>query len=131
MQARVRILPVAAILLLAGCYTEISRQRTTTASNYPKKWVPAVSLHAAQALSADEAKAILIARAAVEEMNRDSSEPPAILELAPTREEDGWSVHVTFVGGYGGDGSPGRGPGYFCVVKIDKAWKVTGIVSGA
>src|SRR5579872_1459730 len=96
------LLPLAA-LLLTGCYTEVSRTKTTTAADYPKKWVPAVSLHAAQAFSADQAKAILVARAAIEEMNRDKPDPPAMLELTPTRDQEGWSVRITFVGLYGPD----------------------------
>ena len=128
-----RLIPHATALLalfLAGCYTTVSQQRTTTASDFPKKWSPAVSLHQAQSLSPDEAKAILIARAAVEEFNQNMREPPGILSLTPERDGDGWSVHVTFVGAYSPDGTPAGGPGYFCVVHIDKDWKMTGITGG-
>ena len=125
------IAPCLIALLSCGCYSEVSQKTVTTAVGYRKKWLPAISLDQAQALSPDEAKAILIARAAVEQANLRQPEPPAILRLTPERDGTGWSVHVTFVGLYDSDGTPMPGPGYFCVVHIDKDWHVTAITGGA
>ena len=95
-------------------------------------WHVAIPLHQAQALSPEEAKAILVARAALEKGSRDANgAAPDFYQFNPSRTEDGgWSVFVGFVAFYDG-GKAYPGAGYFCVVYLDKNWTVTKIVGGA
>lgn len=115
-----RSIPVALILVVLGC----AKRPTPPAT--PRDMA---GYHRADAatLSADEVKAISIAKAHLEK-----SEGKAMDAYFKVTKEDGeFIVHVFTVTGYDDDGEPIFIPGGHCWVHISKEWKVTRVSPGA
>lgn len=94
------------------------------------QWNAPLSPEQVKGWSPEEAKAVVIARAAVEQMSMRSGGPaPDIMEFRVTPTPTGWEVYVSFVGAYV-DGQPIGGAGYFTVVEVDRNWNVTRLVGG-
>ena len=94
-------------------------------------WAVSLTPVEASELSGDEAKAIVVARAAIEQQAKDrNAEAPKILKLIARRTNAGFDVHVEYVG-YTYRGAVGGAPGFFSSVRIDRDWNVTAIVGGA
>lgn len=111
-------------VLVCGCQTT-----TTTTSRVPSSsplhWTPALTPDEAGDLTPDAAKAILVARAAIEERSKKLGQPaPPILSFQTAHEGDGWTVRVNWVATWEND-QPKSMEGYFTVVHIDSKWKVT------
>jgi hypothetical protein len=82
-------------------------------------------------MTSDEAKAIVVARAALEEAAAKAGDAmPQIMEVHATRNEKGWIVHVQYVGGWF-EGRPMGMAGFFSDVFIDERWEVKRIGGGA
>lgn len=94
-------------------------------------WTAAISPERVAAWSPQEAKAVLVAWAAVERSSKHAGAArPDIMEFRVKGVPSGWEVYVQFVGGYD-EGKPLPMPGNFCVVQIGPDWKVIRIVGGA
>ena len=104
----------------------VQREQPATAP-----WTVAITPQRAREWTPEEAKAVLVARAALDEQAKRANAPaPDIIEFRVTPEPNGWSVYVEFVGYYV-DGKAGPAPGYFTVVEIDREWNVTRTIGGA
>jgi hypothetical protein len=118
-------------LAVAGCTATRSTEAVSATQPSAPPWTPALSPEQARRLTPDEAKAILVARAALEQQAKESGFPsPNIMAYKVTGTAVGWEVHVSYVGA-AYDGKVVGAPGYFSVVYIDHAWNVTRIVGGA
>src|SRR2546421_10481801 len=86
---------------LGGCVSEMRSQKVIAPPEAPqKKAFATISLQDAQRLALDEAKAVVVARAAVEEAAvKAGGEMPQIMNLHVSRNGSGWGGHVQFVGG--------------------------------
>lgn len=116
---------LAAVASAAGCAS--SRKNAPAPPTPPAGWFAAFTPEQARALTPDEAKAVAVARAAVE---KDMMELSG-LELKAERTTDGWSVRVTHFSFDWQLPHRFRMPGNFCVVYIDRQWNVTRVVGGA
>lgn len=128
-----RRLSVACVLATSvGCgstsdHPSVARHEDPTTA----PWTVAITPQRAREWTPEEAKAVLIARAAVDELAKRANAPaPEILEFRVTPEPSGWSVYVEFVGYYV-EGKAGPAPGYFTVIEIDRNWNITRVVGGA
>ena len=116
---------------LVGCVSEMRSPKESSHEAPEKKAFAALSLEEAQRLTPDEAKAIVVARAAVEEAAaKTGGEMPQIMNLHVGRNGSGWVIHVQYVGGWF-EGRPIGMAGNFADVLIDDKWEVTRIVGGA
>jgi len=127
-----QLLPFILLIGLGGCVSEMRSQKVIAPPEAPqKKAFATVSLRDAQRLALDEAKAIVVARAAVEEAAaKIGGEMPQIMEFIVRRNGSGWVVHVQCVGGWF-EGRPIGMAGNFADVFIDDKWEVTRIGGGA
>jgi hypothetical protein len=128
-----RLLIGAGVLLLIGCQQsrEPDRRIAPHTSNLENPWVPSLSIESAKSYTPEEAKAILIARAAVENQAKESGGgQPEIMGFNVSHVQGRWSVYIQFVGIWDND-KPIPAPSFFTVVNIDAEWKVTSIVGGA
>ena len=80
----------------------------------------------ASEFSSDEAKAVEVAKAALEKADRKRVDA----RYKVTRVPEGFSVHVSYVTGYQ-RGQPVFIPGGFCVVLVSTQWTVIKILGGA
>src|SRR2546421_2375298 len=127
-----QLLPFILLIGLGGCMSEMRSQKVIAPPQATqKKAFATVSLQEAQRLAPDEAKAILVARAAVEEAAaKAGAEMPQIMDLHVSRNGSGWVVHVQYVGGFF-EGRPIGMAGNFAAVFIDDKWEVIRIGGGA
>ena len=124
-------LAMVSVMLISiglGCAPQSNVNMAQLDSSPPRnvgRWLPSVSQFQAQNFDPDTAKAVLIARAAIEQSASDAHGPrPEIAELRPIDEGDrGWSVYVR----YGGL----QPAGSFSAVSISKDWKTVHIQGGA
>ena len=113
----------ACAIALAGCTTNANKPGgPTTAPSTSPGWFSSFTAEQAQGLSPDEAKAVLIARAAIEKQLPEPT--PLAFEL--DRGPQGFSVKVARfqAGQFGAKLFP---LGRFAVVYIDNQWNVVGI----
>lgn len=90
-----------------------------------------MTVEQAMSLSPEEAKAIAIARAAVERDNFAAGYgAPQIMEFKVRKTDTGWSVYVGFVGLWD-QGRPYKSIGNFCTVELDRDWQVRRVMGGA
>ena len=115
MSLRVTTCLLSAALLFVACRRE---QREQLSEGFHRA--------GAKELSADEAKAVEIARAHLDQQERKRIDA----RYNVTRVPEGFRVHVSFVTGYQG-GQPIFIPGGFCVVLISTNWTVTSILGGS
>lgn len=117
---------------LTACQSSHTNNSTETrvgSSSIP--WVSALASGEVNALSPDEAKAVLLARSVVEESAKLAGQAaPQILHFYPKATEDGWDVHVEYVA-FWINGKPFSGPGFFTDVLIGRNWKVIRVIGGA
>ena len=127
-----RSLTLAIVLwALTGCAVHEGTPARGQLETAPSPWVMTLSPQQVSNLSPEDAKAILFARAAIEQQAKSAGAPsPQVLEYRVTDTRDGWEVHVQFVGLWDG-GKPSPGPGYFSTVYINKDWTLRKIVGGA
>jgi hypothetical protein len=128
-----RLLIGAGVLLLIGCQQsrEPDRRMAPHTSDSAAPWVPSLTVERAKSYTPEEAKAILIARAAVENQAKECRGwPPNIMGYNVSHVQGRWSVYIQFVGIWDND-KPIPAPSFFTVVNIDAEWKVTSIVGGA
>jgi hypothetical protein len=121
---------IVAVSILGGCTTETTRTNMPTVSLSPVDWTVGETSGRAAALTGDQAKAVLIARAYVDEQARKPEtgtglpgRQPQFIDFQPRQSADGWDVYVEFVGTWIND-RPARSPGHSAVVRIDRRWKV-------
>src|SRR6185436_18856335 len=113
-----RLLPLIVAIFLGGCKSN-NGSELKTAQAPARKAFATISLQAAQQLTSDEAKAIVVARAAVEEAAaKAGEETPQIMEFRVSRNQSGWIVHVQYIGGWF-EGRPIGMAGFFSDVFID------------
>lgn len=128
--------PLVLLLLMASASGCCASRGGTHSSSPPATqtdaWQPSLSVEQASALPLDQAKAVLVARAALEQnAKRSGYPPPNVMAFRVTpRSPDGWEVYVEYVGA-SVDGQPISAPGYFCTVYIAGDWSVSRIVGGA
>jgi hypothetical protein len=127
-----QLLPLMLLIGLVGCVSEMKGQSATAPPEAPqRKAFATISVQEAQRLAPDEAKAIIIARAAVEEAAaKTGGEMPQIMGIGASRNGNGWVVHVQYVGGWF-EGRPTGMAGFFADVLINEKWEVTRIGGGA
>jgi hypothetical protein len=122
------VLPVLGMMV--GC-AQPSPPPPKLAQTERADWTVPVTPQHAKEWTPEEAKAVLVARAAVEQMAKLANAPvPDIMEFRVTPELGGWSVYVQYVGAYV-DGKAYPAPGFFAVVEIGRDWNVRRIVGGA
>lgn len=116
--------------MVAGCVSEPAEQ--TTVPEYAKGlWSVSISPEQAAVLTPDAAKAVLVARAYLEQQSKNASATqPQFLSFEPTASRSGWDVRVQFVGAWR-NGEPTAGPGFFTIIQIDRQWKVVRLRGGA
>ena len=116
--------------MMLGCTTVTSTTDNTTNSPKieddppPAGWFASFTPEQAKSVSPDYAKAILIARAAAEATETS----PSTMDFSVSKEQEEWWVHVSFFGRFGA--KKVHMAGGFCVVVIDKDWKVVRIIPG-
>jgi len=122
--------PTAALLIAAGCISERVGE-TTVPAEAKGLWAVGVSPEQAAGLAGDAAKAVLVARAYLEQQAKNANAPqPQFLGFDPSPSHSGWDVRVQFVGVWR-NGEPTPGPGYFAMLQIDRQWKVARVRGGA
>ena len=121
---------IVAMSIITGCVAGPPQRSLTQVPLLATDWTVATPGDRAAALSGDEAKSVLIARAYIEELvrkrgadNNESSSQPQFLDFQPRPSAQGWDVYVEFVGKWVDD-KPVPLPGYSAVVRIDRRWKV-------
>jgi len=128
MRATILTLILSALTGCAAHENSVPSNRSMAAS---ARWIATLSPQQVSALSPEEAKAILLARAAIEQRAQDVGSPqPQVLEYRVNLTSDGWTVHVQYVGLWF-EGKPHPAPGYFSTVYIDRNWAVRNVVGGA
>src|SRR2546423_14770111 len=127
-----QLVPFILLIVLGGCVSEMRSQKVIARPEAPqKKAFATVSLQDAQRLAPDEAKAIVVARAAVEEAAaKTGGGMTPIIKFHLSRNGSGWVVHVQYVGGWF-EGRPIGMAGNFAAVFIDDKWEVIRIGGGA
>src|SRR5436190_14865739 len=97
-----QLLPFILLIGLGGCVSEMRSQKVIAPPAAPQRRAFAtISLQDAHRLAVDEAKAIVVARAAVEEAAaKTGGEMPQIMNLHVSRNGSGWVIHVQYVGGW-------------------------------
>jgi len=111
-----------------GCVTEPPRTDVVPPTN--PLWTPGVAAEKAKELSPEAAKAVLVARAYLDERAKQSGRSqPQYLAFEPTRTNSGWEVRVKFVARWE-NGEPVEAQGYEVVVALDPQWKVTRFGAG-
>ena len=120
--------PVVLLLALQALAAGCTSSRTDMGKTYspPPVWTAPLTPEQVKKWSPQEAKAVLIAWAAIQQATKQ----PDIMEFRVKPIPTGWEVYVQYVGGHV-DGKPITMPGGFAVVNIDSDWKVTRIVGGA
>ena len=124
---------LAVVALVCGCQSSGKREQLPTDQHrdQPKNWIPALTLAEAQSCSLHVAKAILIARAALEEQAHNSGfGEPQVMEFRVEDTPTDIIVRASYVGMWD-QGRPFPAPGYFSTVYIGKDWHVEKIVGGA
>ena len=112
-----------------GCVTEPPRTEVTVPQVNPL-WTPAVAPNQATQLSPDAAKAVLVARAYLDERAKQAGRSqPQYLSFEPTRNNSGWQVRVKYVARWE-NGEPVEAQGYSLVVALDPQWKVIRLGAG-
>ena len=125
-----RILVGAVVAITAGCVSEHVEQ-TTTPAEAKGLWAVGVSPERAAALPPEPAKAVLVARAYLEQQAKNANTTqPQFLSFEPTASRSGWDVRVQFVGAWR-NGEPTAGPGFFTIIQIDRQWRVVRLRGGA
>jgi hypothetical protein len=115
--------------LVGGC--DSSPTATATSPPPPHPWTSPLSPDEVKEWSPQEAKAVLVAWAAVmRESKQAGGHAPDIMKFVVKPVPTGWEVFVQYVGVYV-DGKPMPAPSYFAVVEIDPNWRVIRIVGGA
>lgn len=127
--------PTMITLILAALTGCAAKQTASVPNSQPSaaraRWIATLSPQQVSALSPEEAKAILLARATIEQRARDAGLPqPQVLEYRVRGNSDGWAVYVQYVGVWD-EGKPRPAPGYFSTVYIDRNWAIRKVVGGA
>lgn len=106
-------------------------QTTVTAPLSAASWTAPLTPGQVARWSPQEAKAVLIAWAALQcRYKQIGARAPDVMDFQIHASPKGWEVHVQLAGGYV-DGKAIGAPGYFEVVEIGADWKVIRIVGGA
>lgn len=117
--------------LAGGCDSTRTVTATVPPAMPPPAWNSPLSPDEVKEWSPQEAKAVLVAWAAVMRESKQAGGPvPDIMKFVVKPVPTGWEVHVQYVGGYV-DGKPIPMSGNFAVVEIDPNWKIIRIVGGA
>jgi hypothetical protein len=120
---RRRIYLTATLLLTCpGCVTEPSATLVMPVAS--GLWTVGVTGEQARALEPAAAKAVLLARATLDERARQAGRSqPQYVSFTPSRSGDGWQVEVKYVARWD-NGQPVDVPEATVVILIDRHWNV-------
>jgi hypothetical protein len=105
-----------------GCVTEPSSTLVMPVAS--GLWTPGVTGEQARALEPATAKAVLLARATLDERARQAGRSqPQYVSFAPSRSDDGWQVEVKYVARWD-NGEPVNVPEATVVILVDRHWNV-------
>lgn len=127
---------IAALAIMAASLTACQSSESSVSSRTQEKanpapWVTSITPEDVKTLSPDEAKAILLAHAVIENNAKRAGRPaPEILHFYPKATADGWDVHVEYVA-FWDNGRPYSGPGFFTDVLIGRDWQIIRMSGGA
>ena len=124
-----QVLLGAVVLIIAGCVSEPAGQ-TTVPDEAKRLWSLGISPEQAAALPPEPAKAVLVARAYLEQQAKNANATqPQFLSFEPTASRSGWDVRVQFVGAWR-NGDPTAGPGFLTIIQIDRQWRIVRLRGG-